>query len=318
MEHKRHVKKSLSGGTRADPLKSIILRTPEERFQNLEGWSYAPKYVENLDGFANLRMHYIEAGKPDARRTVLCLHGQKTWSYAFRKAIPEFIRNSFRVIAVDLFGFGRSDKLANDYEYSFCFHRKSIMQFIQKLDLKNVYIAGFDWGSCIGATLPMSLPDRISGLILGNFSMYTSSEDVWPGFHLWKSLHNAEQDPPIGHSLRNQEISLTPGEIAAYNAPFPDFRYKAAVRKFPNLVPISDDSPTSNVTQQALDYLKSDWAGKCVCIAGLTDSVFGQKSMRRIQSRIKNAKPLVKVKNGGSLIFERADDFMPTVIDAIH
>lgn len=298
-------------------LQTMVLRTPEERFEDLEDWEYTPKYIEDLEGFPHLRMHYIDEGSKDARRTVVFLHGQKTWSYAFRHAIPFFLKNSFRVIAVDLFGFGRSDKLANGLDYNFHFHRDSFLRFIERLDLHNTYIAGFDWGGWIGATVPMSMPDRISGLILGNTALYTSKDDVWPGFHLWKCLLNTQMDPVVGASLSQKDAPMSPRAILAYDAPFPDFRYKAAIRKFPNLIPFTDECPTIAITQQAIKFLQDDWTGACVCIAGLKDRVLGKKAMTQVRSSINGAAPLITIENSGPLVFEHSPSIMPCVIDLI-
>lgn len=303
-------------GLSISTLKSMPLRTPDAYFANLDGWDYHPQYITGLKGFGDLRMHYIEAGNPKARRTVLCLHGQKTWSYAFRKTIPYFARDSFRVIALDLFGFGRSDKPANDFDYSFEFHRNAVIEFIKRLDLTDLYIAGFDWGGWIGASLPMSLPQNISGLILGNMALLTGHDNVWAGFHLWKSLHNAQNNPAIGYSLLSQNNDLSAAEITAYDAPFPDAKFKAAIRKFPNLIPTSPKHPTALITQKAVKFLHNDWSGSCVCVAGQKDNILGVNSMKNLQSVIKGAQPLMKVK-AGSLVFEHPEHFMPQLINLI-
>lgn len=295
----------------------MALRTADERFEGLSDWQYTPKYVSDLPQIPGLRMHYIDEGKQDALRTVLCLHGQKTWSYAFRKAIPYFLRNSFRVIALDLFGFGRSDKLPNDNDYSFEFHRNSVIAFIEHLGLDDLYIAGFDWGGWIGATLPMTFPQEISRLILGNMAFHTSEHHPWPGFHLWRSLHNAQNDPMIGESLFSHAPAVYQAEISAYNAPFPSLAFKAGVRKFPNLIPESKNSYIDKVTSEATNFLQTEWNGTCVCIAGLQDPVLGLSSMQRIQSIIRNASPVIKLPHAGSLVFEHADEFLETTIEIL-
>ena len=95
------------------------LRTPDDRFEGLPDWPYAPHYVDDLSGYEGLRVHYVDEGPQNAVRTYLCLHGQPTWSYLYRKMIPVFLDSGARVIAPDWLGFGRSDKPVADDVYTF-------------------------------------------------------------------------------------------------------------------------------------------------------------------------------------------------------
>ena len=125
---------------------TVNLRTPEERFDGLPGFDYTPNYVEDLPGYAGLRMHYLDEGPKDARHVFLCLHGEPTWSYLYRKMIPVFTAAGHRVIAPDLFGFGRSDKPMDDEAYQFEFHRRSLLLFIETLGLQGITLVCQDWG----------------------------------------------------------------------------------------------------------------------------------------------------------------------------
>ena len=129
-----------------------VLRTPEERFADLPGFAFAPHYVE-ID---EMRMHYVDEGPRDATTTVLCLHGEPTWSYLYRKMIPVFTAAGLRVVAPDWFGFGRSDKPEDDAWYTFDRHRDSMLRFVEQLDLRNVMLVVQDWGGLLGLTLPLA------------------------------------------------------------------------------------------------------------------------------------------------------------------
>ncbi|NND45120.1 MAG: alpha/beta fold hydrolase, partial [Xanthomonadales bacterium] len=85
------------------------VRTPDERFADLPDWPYAPHYIEDLPGYEGLRMHFVDEGPKDGT-VFLCIHGEPTWSYLFRRMAPVFLETGHRFVAVDLFGFGRSDK----------------------------------------------------------------------------------------------------------------------------------------------------------------------------------------------------------------
>ncbi|MGB5615204.1 MAG: alpha/beta fold hydrolase, partial [Desulfobacterales bacterium] len=135
-----------------------VLRTPDERFLDLPDFRFNPVYIDGLKGFEGLRMHYVADGPQNAENTFLCLHGEPTWSYLYRKMIPIFAEAGSRVVAPDFFGFGRSDKPVAEKEYTFEFHRDSMIAFIDYLDLKNITLVCQDWGGLLGLTLPMIMP----------------------------------------------------------------------------------------------------------------------------------------------------------------
>ena len=129
-----------------------LLRTPDERFANLD-FTFEPHYVE-ING---ARVHYIDEGSGE---TILCLHGEPTWSYLYRKMIP-ILAAHHRVIAMDFIGFGRSDKFSNPIEYTFEMHRQTIESFITALDLKGITAVVQDWGGILGLRVATQIPDRI-------------------------------------------------------------------------------------------------------------------------------------------------------------
>jgi haloalkane dehalogenase len=153
------------------------LRTPDDRFTGLPGYDFAPHYLEQTNG---LRMHYLDEGMSD-QPVFLCLHGQPSWSYLYRKMIPVFAGHG-RVIAPDLFGFGRSDKPIADEAYSFDFHRNALLELITALDLRDITLVCQDWGGILGLTLPMDMADRFSRLIVMNTALATGTMPMGPGF----------------------------------------------------------------------------------------------------------------------------------------
>jgi len=159
-----------------------VLRTPEERFKNLPGYPFEPNYIEDLQGYENLRMHYVDEGSKESDIVFLCLHGEPSWSYLYRKMIPIFVEAGYRAVAPDLFGFGKSDKLVEDDNYSFKFHRNAVISFIKYLDLKNIALVCQDWGGILGLTLPMEMPDRFTRLLIMNTFLPASESELPPGF----------------------------------------------------------------------------------------------------------------------------------------
>ena len=144
------------------------LRTPDDRFADLPGYGFAPHYVDDLPGYAGMRVHYLDEGPRDAAVTALCLHGQPTWSYLYRKMIPVFAGAGLRVIAPDLIGFGRSDKPVAMDAHSYKFHVDAISELIRELDLRDITLVCQDWGSLIGLRVVAENPDRFARIVLAN------------------------------------------------------------------------------------------------------------------------------------------------------
>ena len=174
------------------------LRTPDERFKDLPDWPYAPKWLEPLgDG---LRMHFIDEGPRDAVATVLCLHGNPSWGYLYRHMIPVFLAAGLRVVAPDLIGFGRSDKPADEAWHGFDRHRRSLLSFVDALNLRELTLVCQDWGGILGLTLPMAMPDRFTRLLVMNTTLGTGT--VTEGFRQWRDYSNSQPDLGVGKLLR--------------------------------------------------------------------------------------------------------------------
>jgi pimeloyl-ACP methyl ester carboxylesterase len=274
------------------------LRTPEDRFAGLPDWPWAPRWRE-VDG---LRQHHIDEGPRDAEVTVLCLHGQPTWSYLYRRMVPVFLAAGHRVVAPDLFGFGRSDKPAEDAWYTFDRHRDGLLRFVQDLDLHNVLLVVQDWGGCLGLTLPMAQPERFTRLLVMNTGLGTGV--VTEGFRAWRDYANSQPDLAVGRLIRRGTPHLSEAEAAAYDAPFPDARFKAGVRRFPNLVPDHDDAPGAALSREALQFWKTRWQGQSFMAIGMQDPVLGPAAMRSLHTAIRGCPPPLEVAEAGHFVQE--------------
>ena len=180
--------------TSATPVQPGVLRTPDERFADLPGFAYSPHYTAILRGFEGLRLHYIDEGPADAEVTVLCLHGQPTWSYLYRKMLSVFVTASQRLIAPDFFGFGRSDKPEDEGFYTFTRHRAMLIEFVHEMKLRNVTLVVQDWGGLLGLTLPMDMPGVFSRLIVMNTALGTGDGPLGEGFIAWRAFSNSKPD----------------------------------------------------------------------------------------------------------------------------
>jgi pimeloyl-ACP methyl ester carboxylesterase len=283
------------------------LRTPDERFNNLQNFPYTPHYIEYLKGYDDLKMHFIDEGPKDATYTFLCLHGQPTWAYLYRKMISIFIDAGYRAVAPDYFGFGRSDKPVEEEVYTFDFHRNSMIKFINHLQLENIILLAQDWGGLIGLTLPMEMPDRFSKLILMNTALGTGEGVPSPGFKAFRAWVNKTPDMDVGRLMLRVTPNLSPEAIKAYDAPFPDITYKAGIRRFPDLLPTEYDAPGAEISRRARDWFQKDWTGESFMAIGMQDPILGPSVMRNLRTMIPRCPKPLLIKEAGHFVQEWGD-----------
>lgn len=228
-----------------------VLRTPEERFDSLPDFPYAPHYLE-VD---NLRVHYLDEGSGDP---ILCLHGEPSWSYLYRRMIPA-LATAGRVVAPDWIGFGRSDKLAEIDDYSFQLHHDTLVEFLETLDLKQITLVCQDWGGLLGLTVASELPERFARLVIMNTFLPVGEEPLNEGFKQWLGfVERVGKKLQVGRLMTRtfqRPESRNPAVRAAYDAPFPGPEYRAGVAAFPLLVPRSPDDPGAQAMRQARERL---------------------------------------------------------------
>ena len=279
-----------------------ILRTPDERFASLPGFDFAPQYIDDLAGLPCLRVHYLDEGDRAAPVTALCLHGNPSWSYLYRRMMPVFAHAGVRVVAPDLIGFGRSDKPVDPSWHSFERHRDMLLRFIERLDLRNILLVCQDWGGLLGLTLPHEMPERFTRLLVMNTGLGTGQ--LTEGFRQWRAYSNSQPDLPVGRLIQRGKPDMSDAEVAAYDAPFPEPRHKAALRAFPNLVPDGVDAPGAAISREAQTFWRTRWNGDSFMAIGMKDPVLGEAPMRALRATIRGCPAPLEVAEGGHFVQE--------------
>ena len=285
---------------------TTALRTPDDRFQDLPDYPFEPHYIDNLPGYEGLRGHYLDEGDAHSKEVFLCLHGEPSWSYLYRKMIPVFAAAGARVVAPDLLGFGRSDKPVDESVYTFDFHRNYLMRFIETLDLKNVTLVCQDWGGILGLTIPQDMQERFHRLLIMNTAIMTG--EVNEAFVEWKALIDSDPDVPVGEVMRRHAPGIRPDEAAAYEAPFPDASYKAGVRKFPALVATSPDFPGVKTSRRAVSFWSEKWTGKTFMAVGMQDRMLGPEVMGHMRDMISGCPEPLEVPEAGHFVQELGEE----------
>lgn len=279
------------------------LRTPDDRFADLPDYAFAPNYVDDLPGYQGLRVHYLDEGPKSADRVFLCLHGQPTWAFLYRKMIPVFLDSGARVICPDWLGFGRSDKPTDDAVYTFHFHRNMMIELIKRLDLKHVTLVCQDWGGILGLTIPMDMPERFDRLLVMNTAIPVG---VSPGegFDSWRAYNRSQPDMDVTALMKRGTTILSDAEAAAYGAPFPDISYKAGVRRFPELVMTDPGMEGVETAKRAAAWWRNSWGGKSFMAVGAQDPVLGVTQMSALRDQINGCPEPMLIEDGGHFVQE--------------
>jgi tRNA(adenine34) deaminase len=290
-----------------NPVRDDALRTPDDCFTHLPDYPWQPNYLSDLPALDGLRMHYLDEGPPDAATTYLCLHGNPAWSYLYRKMIPVFAGAGQRVIAPDLIGFGKSDKPKKDSAHTFTFHRQVLLEFIDRLNLRNIVLVVQDWGGILGLTLPMAAPERFSGLLVMNTMLATGDVPLSPGFVAWRGWCEKNPEFDVGRLLARGNPQMSEEEWQAYNAPFPDRGHRAALRAFPQRVPENTTDDGAALSRSARDFWLNNWTGKSFMAIGQQDPVLGEPVMRHLQSQIRGCSEVLVLPQAGHFVQEHGE-----------
>jgi len=297
------------------------LRTPDERFTDLPDYPFAPNYVEidDTDG-GTLRVHYVDEGPADGP-IVLCMHGEPSWSYLYRKMIPPLVDAGLRVIAPDLVGFGKSDKPSERSDYTYARHVAWMQAaIIDHLDLRGATFFGQDWGGLIGLRLVAENADRFDRVIIGNTGLPTGDGPLSKAFLWWQEFSQTTPVFDVGFMLQASTVTeLSPGEVAAYDAPFPDDSYQAGARIFPTLAPTTPDDPAAEANRAAWRVFK-DWTKPFICCFSDRDPLTAggdRQFLAKVPGTV--GQPHVTVENAHHFFQEdAAPQLAQIVVDAVH
>lgn len=290
------------------------LRTPEERFANLPGYPFRPHYVD----VGGLRVHYVDEGPRDAA-PVLLLHGEPSWSYLYRKMIPVLTAAGHRAIAPDLVGFGRSDKPVQRADYTYQHHVDWVRAVVEQLDLRRLTLVCQDWGGLIGLRLAAEHAERFARVVAANTFLPTGDTPPGDAFTAWCKFSQEAPEFPVGRIVQGGCVTALPDDVvAAYEAPFPDERYKAGARQFPILVPATPDDPAAPANRQAWEVLRR-WQKPFLTAFSDSDPITSGAD-RRLQEAIPGTRgqPHTTIVGGGHFLQEdKGAELAQVVVDFI-
>jgi haloalkane dehalogenase len=278
-----------------------VERTPDERFAQLPDYPFAPNWLD-LDG---LRMHYVDEG---AGAPVLLLHGEPTWSFLWRHAVPRVVAAGRRAIAPDLIGFGRSDKPTEQGWYTYDRHVEAVTRLVVELDLRDLALVVHDWGGLIGLRVAVENAERVERLVILDTGVWTgrAPSETWLRFR--EALRSVGGELDVARLVESGTRRGLSDEIrAAYDAPFPTPESKAGALAFPELVPVEPGHPTAAAVDRVRDAL-SRWDKPAHVIWGAEDAVLPTAVAERFIALIPGATGPELIAGAGHFLQEDAPD----------
>jgi haloalkane dehalogenase len=263
-------------------------RTPDDRFRNLDGYPFAPRYAEVKaeDGSA-LRVHYVDEGPRDAAPIVL-MHGNPSWSYLYRRIIPRLVAHGHRVLAPDLMGLGRSDKPAAKSDYTLARHVDWMSQWLVTVSFEHATLFAQDWGGVIGFPVAMRHPERFDRLIAANTGLPVG-QGASQALQDWLDYSDRSTSLPIAQLIHGFTVNgLSDAEKRAYDAPFPDASYQAAALSFPRLIPLQPENPGVPLMLETWQQLER-WTKPLLTVFGDRDPISKGADLT-FQQRVPGAK----------------------------
>lgn len=290
----------------------FTVRTPDDRFEGLPDWPYEPHYVET----GGLRLARVDEGPAEAHPVVL-VHGEPSWGFLWRRAVPPLLDAGLRTIVPDQVGFGRSDKPARRDWFTYDRLVESFAAHVEAVDPDPVTLVVHDWGGVVGLRWAVENPGRVARLVLLNTGLWTKGgrhSEAWMQFRRW--IEGAER-LSIGRMIQGATATDLPAEVtAAYEAPFPGPEHQAGALQLPLLVPVGDDDPGADEMTRARAQLQR-WDAPAYVLWGRDDPILPTEVGERFVRDIPTAEQLDTVagmhflqEDAGEEIGRRIADFV--------
>jgi len=291
---------------------SFFKETPDNCFVNIPDFTYETHYILNLieeDDYKNFKVAYIDENKNGKNGTILCIHGHPTWSFLWRHLVPIAIKNDYRIIAIDLPGFGKSDKPLKESFFSFNNYRDVLLNFIDKLELNNIYLFLHEWGGTLGLTLPMENKNIYSGLVCFGSYLGNNYIKIGDGYLNWINTNINNDDLNVRALMARTNRILKLSECNAYEAPFPDKSYKLALKMVPAAFPLEEKTIGYDVCIEAENWWKENNLSKCIVIGGGRDPLVPLERMKLLSKLISSDNMTHVINNAGHFIPEWGMEF---------
>jgi haloalkane dehalogenase len=263
---------------------STAFRTPEDRFADLPGFPWEPRYSI----WEDLRLARIDEG--DGAPIVL-FHGEPTWSLLWRKVIPPLLQAGHRCIAPDMPGFGRSDKPTDIGWYSYDRLADSMSHLLGDLDVRDATFVVHDWGGPVGMRVAAENPEMCARLVVMDTGVFNGTQRMTDAWKAFRDFVGRTEDLPVSMLVRGA-CATDPGDevAAAYDAPFPTTASKAGARALPLMLPTSPGDPGAKAGERTAEAIAAH-ERPSLCLWADSDPVIPIEVGRAVASRLGLSEP---------------------------
>ncbi|HID22094.1 MAG TPA: alpha/beta fold hydrolase [Planctomycetaceae bacterium] len=253
------------------------------------------------------RYHYVDEGDGPP---LLMVHGNPTWSFAWRNLIRR-LGQGYRVLAVDHLGMGFSDK-PQVYSYDLAHHIANLQTFLEQLDLTRVTLIAHDWGGAIGLGAALRSPDRFARFVLMNTAAFPSKRIPWRiavcrtpvlGALAVRGL-NAFARAALRQAVAKPE-QITASIRRGYLAPYDSWRNRIAILRFVQDIPMSKRHPSYATLAEIEQGLSRFRRHPVLLIWGERDWCFTRHFLEEFQRHWPQAET-VTLPEAGHYVFEDA------------
>ena len=294
-------------------MSKLFIETSESCFKNIENFSYNVNFMKGNIGlpedYKNFKIAYIDENKQGKKGVLLMIHGHPTWSYLWRHLIPYGLKYDYRVIAIDLPGFGRSDKPINKDFFKFNFYRNLILSFINNLNLQKITLFLHEWGGTLGLTLPMEKSDNFNGMVVFNSYLGNSLINITEGYKNWINTNINTESLNVRALMARTNRILTLSDCNAYEAPYPAKESKLSLNMLPRIFPISSSSDGFDICKQALEWWEENSLKQVLVIGGGRDPLIPIEKMRSLSKIISTDEQTHIINNAGHFVPEWGMEF---------
>lgn len=280
-----------------------------------ELYPFPSQFIELANG---VKMHYVQTGanQDDAnadRPTVLCVHGNPTWSFTYRRILTD-LSSDVRVIAVDHVGCGLSDK-PQQYPYSLEQHIANLLQLIEKLDLRRITLLVHDWGGAIGLGAGLRVLERVEGAVILNTAAFPPP---------YVPLRIAACRIPILGNWAMRQLNvfaraaltmtvnrlprLDPAVAAGLIAPYSNWNNRVAIARFVQDIPRRPSDPAWQSLTKIEEQLPRLGKYPVSLVWGMRDWCFRPECLRRFQQLLPQANVQELADVGHYVMEDAADD----------
>ena len=290
-----------------------FLETSPNCFEDIQNFPYKPNFINDMSGlpndYNNLKVAYIDENKGGQKGVLLMIHGHPTWSYLWRHLIPFGIKYDYRVIAIDLPGFGRSDKPIDKNFFKFNNFRQLLLNFIDNLNLKGITLFLHEWGGTLGLTLPMENISKFEALVVFNSYFGNSLTKVTDGYMNWINTNINSDSLNVRALMARTNRILNLAECNAYEAPYPDKQFKTSLQMLPGMFPLNEEYDGFELCKKALDWWDENKLKKVLVIGGGRDPLVPVEKMRLLSKIISTDNQTHVINNAGHFVPEWGMEF---------